>query len=207
MREHDRNDDNLFEHFMRENRVHRTTFEELFNRLPSAPILKHETQVPNEPQEGMFVVDPTNPLLPGWCFYLSGEWYCIYPRLIWKNIKVYGDTRVNKVGDGAFRFHIEEDLDKHILAKVEAGNGTVGTGSTIVQISNQTKSVDLLSTRLTIASGQFIDNKAAVINNTIAAGEPISYMNLDDRIWIDVDAVGAASRGLYVYMAFTPYAL
>jgi len=205
MREHDRNDDNLIEHLFRGARKQTVTLEELWNRLPSAPILKHTTQVPNQPQEGMFVVDPTDPELPGWCFFLSGEWYCIYPRHPQHAIKVTSDKKGNKVENGAFRFHIAKDLDGHVISYVEAGNGTAGSGDTIVQISNQTRGLDILSTRLTINSGQYIHNEAAVIATALVGGQPTNRVFWKDRIWIDVDAVGAGSKGLYVYIVLRPY--
>lgn len=205
MREHDRNDDNLFDNLFRGQRKHSVSFEELYNRLPSAPILKHTTQVPNQPQEGMFVVDPTDPELPGWCFFISGEWYCIYPRHPQHAIKVSSDRKANKVEDGAFRFHIAKDLNGHVISYVEAGNGTAGGSDTIVQISNKTRAIDVLSTRLTINGGQYIDNGAAVINETVVGGEPTNRVFWKDRIWIDVDSAGGGAKGLYVFISFRPY--
>lgn len=205
MREHDRNDDNLIEHLFRGQRRNDISFEELYNKLPSAPILKHVTQVPNQPQEGMFVVDPTNPALPGWCFFLSGEWYCIYPRHPQHAIKVTSDKKPNKVEDGAFRFHIAKDLDGHVISFVEAGNGTTGTGATTVQISNRTRGLDILSTPLTIASGAYVDNATAAIETAEVSGEPTNRVFWKDRIWIDVDTIGAGSKGLYVYIVLRPY--
>ena len=205
MREHERNDYNLIEQLLRTGRKHDVTFEDLFNKLPSAPVLKHVTQVPNQPQEGMFVVDPTNPELPGWCFFLSGTWYCIYPRHPQHAIKVSADRKATKVENGAFRFHIARDLDGHVMSYVEAGNGTVGSGDTVVQISNQTRGLDMLSTPLTIGGGDYIDDATAVIETAEVSSEPTNRVFWKDRIWIDVDSVGSGSKGLYVFMSFRPY--
>jgi hypothetical protein len=149
----------------------------------------------------MFVVDPVG---KGFCFYLGDRWYCIWPNPPVHACKVSGDVKFNTVRDGAFRFNVEFDLDQYYITRVEAANGTVGTGATTVQLSNQTRSIDLLATPLTIASGQYHDNGNAVINVNDVVGVPSNLVTWKDRIWIDVDAVGTGSKGLHVYITFEP---
>lgn len=186
-------------------RVSQQEFSDIWNKLPSAPVLKHVTQVPNDPVQGMFVVDPTRPDLPGWCFYLGDTWYCVYPRPPVHAIKVYSDTRLNQVRDGAFKFTIGKDLDNHVISFVEGGNGTEGVGSTVLQISNRTRGLDILSTPCTIASGAFHDNGTTVINEGGDPANPVNLCHWKDRMWIDVDAVGTGSKGAYIYITFTPF--
>jgi hypothetical protein len=91
------------------------------------------------------------------------------------------------------------------MSYVEAGNGTVGSGDTVVQISNQTRGLDMLSTPLTIGGGDYIDDATAVIETAEVSSEPTNRVFWKDRIWIDVDSVGSGSKGLYVFMSFRPY--
>ena len=107
MRDQPRNDDNLIESLYRTNRAQAQQFEDIWNKLPNAPILKHTTQVPAEPSQGMLVVDPVG---RGFCFYLGTEWICLWSNPPVHAIKVYGDTKNNAVKEGAFRFDVEQDL-------------------------------------------------------------------------------------------------
>lgn len=131
----------------------------------------------------------------------------------WKHIappathacKVFSDSKINIVKDGAFKFSIEEDLANTKLVAVAAANGDAGTGSTIVQISNRTRNFDMLTTRITIDSGEYDSYTAATQPQIDTGGPPDNPRNkfaLGDRVWIDVDAVAANSRGLHVYMTF-----
>ena len=198
MRDHPRNDDNLFESLYRTNRAQAQQFEDIWNKLPTAPILKHTTQVPAEPSQGMFIVDPVG---RGFCFYLGTEWICLWSNPPVHAIKVYSDKKTNAVANGAFKFDVEQDLADYYVTKVEAAHGTPGSGATTVQISNQTQGFDILNIPLTIASGQRHDNGNAVINIDN------SQVAWKDAIWIDVDTVGAGSKGLHVYITFEPYGL
>lgn len=195
MREHERNDDNLIESLYRTNRVQAQQFEDLYNRLPGLPVIKHVTQVPAEPFQGMVIVDPA---VRGICFYLGDRWYCLYSNPPVHALKVFNDRKSNAVGAGAFKFSVEFDLGDHYITNVEAANGTAGAGATVVNISNQTQTSTILSTPLTIASGQYHDNGTAVID------PDNNFVEWKDRIWVDVESVGAGSKGLHVYITFEP---
>ena len=151
MREHERDRSlNAIEDLYAARRVDAQQFSDIWNKLPSAPILKHTTQVPNEPVQGMFVVDPVD---SAWCFYLGTEWICIRHNPLSHAIKVFSDRKSNSVSNGAFRFVIDPLLDGTDLIFAGIFNGTPGAGVTTVQVSNQTRGIDLLSTPCTITSG------------------------------------------------------
>lgn len=150
--------------------------------------------------QGMIAINwPTKQL----CFYHDNEWICL-PVPATHAIKVFAETKANKVGNGAFRFSVERDLDGYELFDVSAFNGTTGSGSTIVQISNQTRGLDFLSTPITIPGGAYDSHTGTqpVINQGGPIANPFRRVAMDDRIWIDVDAVGAGSKGLGVYLTF-----
>lgn len=172
-------------------RVTEQEFSDIWNSLPSAPILKHETQVPNQPVNGMFVVDPSR---QEWCFFLQDRWYCIGRRQPTYAIKVYDDTKVNKVGNGVFRWSIPPKYDGWYIVSVSGGNGTVGSGNTTVQISKAQGTIDILSTRIIIPGGSLYQPTGAVIN------EAVNQVFTGTDLWIDVDAVGTGSKGLFVYV-------
>jgi hypothetical protein len=158
-----------------------------------------DTENFNDPIEGMVVVDwPTSRL----CYYHDDRWICT-PENPVHAIKVYTDKTVNKIGDGAFRFPIEQDLAELDIIAVRGFNGTPGTGVTTIQISNRTRGIDILSTRITIDSGE-ISSKTAGTPPVIRTdgATPANHVHEDDVIWIDIDAVGAGSKGLGVYITF-----
>lgn len=158
-----------------------------------------DTENFNDPVEGMVVVDwPTSRL----CYYHDNRWICT-PENPVHAIKVYTDKTANKVGDGAFRFPIEEDLAELDIIAVRGFNGVVGTGPTVIQISNQTRGIDILSTPITIDAGE-ISSKTAGTPPVIRTdgATPANHVHEDDVIWIDVDTVGSGSKGLGVYITF-----
>lgn len=153
---------------------------------------RHETFL--NPSQGMTLVD--------WhtfqfCFYHDNAWICI-PFPATHAIKVYGDTKLNRVRNGAFKFAIEEDLDGTELIAARAFNGTVGTGTTTVQISKAGGTIDVLSTPIGIPSGTNYSFTAPTINQAGTIRQAVE----GDMWWIDVDAVGTGSKGLGVYLSF-----
>lgn len=195
MRENDRSHVSPLEDLYAANRVSAQQFNDIWNKLPSAPILKHVTQVPNEPQQGMFVVDPE---ISAFCFYLGTEWICI-DGLKTYACKVYTDRQTNKVEDGAFRLGVDLSMAGRYVFGVAAFNGVEGTSTTTIQLSNQTRGVDILSTPLNIPSGQFM-NATLGVDTSGPVDLPNNRLALFDKVWIDVDAVGTGSKGLGVYI-------
>ena len=103
-------------------------------------------------------------------------------------------------GDGWSYFHIPSALNGMNLVEVEAFVVTAGTtGTTDIQIANVTQGVDILSTKLTIDSGETNSSSAvaAVIdtaNDDVATG---------DVLRVDIDAVSTTpAEGLVVILYF-----
>jgi len=178
------------------NRLERAIFKLL--AAGSTTIQKVDIEIYDNPSENELVVDwPTGKL----CWYHDGKWICT-PEDPVHAIKVYADKKGNTVGNGAFKFDIEKDLDDLDLVAVEAFNGTTGSGTTTIQIFNNTRGVNMLTTPLTIASGQKHDNATAVITQAGPIGNPFKRVHWKDDIWINVLAAGSGSKGLGVFMTF-----
>lgn len=116
-------------------------------------------------------------------------------------IQVTGATTDTAVNDSQAFFRIPEELNGMNLTGVAASVYTAGTtGTTDIQIRNKTDSVDMLSTKLTIDSGETDTSTAAtpaVIDTTkddVVTG---------DILAIDVDAVSTTkAKGLYIQLRF-----
>ena len=116
-------------------------------------------------------------------------------------IPVFDSSTNTATGDGAFFFRVPAELNGMNLTGVAACVYTAGTtGTTDVQIRNKTDSVDMLSTKLTIDSGETDSSTAAtpaVINasyDDVATGDVLA---------IDVDAVSTTPAvGLFVELRF-----
>lgn len=120
------------------------------------------------------------------------------PYLGLYEIKIFRDDESPSSGNGKFRIEIPPDLDGWHLAFARAFVGTVG-GSFNLQVSNQTTGFDMLSTSITIDSGEFssktgTDGVPHATHNVVADG---------DRIWIDCDSVGTG-LGLGIMLRFEP---
>ena len=98
-------------------------------------------------------------------------------------------------------FRVPAELNGWDLVNVTGSNGTAGTTGTMdVQIHNVTQAADMLSTKLTIDSGETDSSTAATpavidtANDDVATG---------DQIRIDVDAVHTTpAQGLVVNLHF-----
>lgn len=110
---------------------------------------------------------------------------------------------VVSTGNGKFIFAIPLPLNLYWLTTAEAFITTVSSsGAVNVMIRNVTDAVDMLSTAITIDSGDFTSYAAAtpsVINYANA------QVTTGDRIAIDVDGAGTGAKGLGVILGFTPY--
>lgn len=104
------------------------------------------------------------------------------------------------VGDGAAYFHVPEHLDGLDLVEVHAEVITAGTTSTMtIQIYNIDNALDMLSTLLSIDSGETGSDEAtpAVINPSN------DHVNVNDMLRIDIDTVHTtAAIGLIVTLGF-----
>jgi len=105
------------------------------------------------------------------------------------------------VGDGASYIHVPASYNGMELTEVHALVITAGTtGTTDIQLANVTDAVDMLSTKLTIDSGETGSDTAAtpaVINGANA------IVATNDVLRVDIDAVSTtAPKGLIVTLGF-----
>ena len=100
-------------------------------------------------------------------------------------------------GDGKAYFHVSPALAGYNIVDVHAEVITAGTtGTTDIQLRNVTQTADILSTKLTIDSGETGSDTAATAAVIDAAEDDLT---LNDLIAVDVDAVSTtAPQGLIV---------
>jgi len=105
------------------------------------------------------------------------------------------------IGDGKFYIHIGEKIAGKNLTYVHAEVITAGTtGTTDIQIHNVTQVVDVLSTKLTIDSGETGSDTAAITAVINLANDNVLE---NDLLRIDVDSVSTtAPKGLIVTLGF-----
>lgn len=111
------------------------------------------------------------------------------------------DTSV-KDGIGDITFTIPVLMNGWNLVDVEGGVEVTGTtGTTDIQIYNITQTADMLSTKITIDSGEYSSLTAATPPVIDTANDDVST---GDRIRIDCDAIhsGTAAKGLWVKLTF-----
>ena len=105
-------------------------------------------------------------------------------------------------GDGKKYFHIPPELNGMNLVYVHAFDVTAGTtGVSTIQIANVTDSVDMLSTRITIDSGETGSNTAATPAVIDTTKDDVAT---NDVIRIDIDGTSTtAPKGLVVTLGFS----
>ncbi len=101
-------------------------------------------------------------------------------------------------GDDAVRFRIPAALNGWNIASVAASRKS-GTGVPAIQIRNVTDAVDVLSTKITIDSGE--------IDSSTAATPPVIDTSKDDvatgdQFAVDVDVSGTGTLYCYVEIGF-----
>jgi hypothetical protein len=121
-------------------------------------------------------------------------------------IKVLPDTLDTYTGDGISFFTVPAVLDGLYLSAVSGELGahvyTAGTtGTTDVMLYNLTQAVDMLSTAITIDSGETDSSTAATAPVVDTDNNQVSTANV---IRFDIDAIssGTAAKGLEVRMQF-----
>jgi hypothetical protein len=102
------------------------------------------------------------------------------------------------VADGVAFVRVPADLDGYDLVSVAGDVQAAGTtGTMTAQVRNATTGHDLLSTKLTFASGATQDNGSVAINGTYKG------VSAGDRIFIDVDSLHTTpATGLAVTLGF-----
>lgn len=116
-------------------------------------------------------------------------------------IQVFGSGTDVTTGDGAAFYRIPLELNGMNLIGVAISAYTAGTtGTTDVQIRNKTQTADILSTKLTIDSGE-TDSSTAATAAVIDTSE--DDVATGDIIAIDIDATSTTkAKGLYIEMRF-----
>jgi len=116
-------------------------------------------------------------------------------------IQVVDGATDTATGDGKAYFTIPEELNGMNLVGVHARVVTAGTtGTTDFQIANVTDSVDMLSTKLTIDSGETGSDTAATPAVIDTTKDDVAT---NDLLRIDCDAVATtAAKGLVVRLRF-----
>jgi len=108
-------------------------------------------------------------------------------------------------GDGKFYLHVSDRLAGMDLVDVHAEVITAGTtGTTDIQINNVTQAADMLTTKVTIDSGETGSDTGATAAVIDTANDDVAE---NDLLRIDVDAVSTtAPKGLIVTLGFRlPY--
>ncbi len=120
-------------------------------------------------------------------------------------IKALPDGIPTYVGNGIARITVPQTLDDLYLSNVAGEIGahvyTAGTtGVTTVMIHNETDGNDMLSTGITIDSGE-VDSKTAATAPVVNTNNQVSTA---DVIRIDIDTIcsGTAANGLEIRMQF-----
>lgn len=150
-----------------------------------------------DPVEGQIAIDTrTNCLI----YYANGAWRekCSAVHAC----KAFSDRTTNKVLDGAFKFPVEEDLADTLIEQIEVLNGTAGTGATTIQVRNMTRSINIMTTTLSVTGPATKSLGPAPIDDGGDPDEPNNMVREGDDIWINFTAVGTGSKGGGAYITF-----
>lgn len=116
-------------------------------------------------------------------------------------IPIGAPTSITVTGDGQACFRVPAAMNGMNLVTVAAAVSTAGTTNTTdVQIRNATQAADMLTTKITIDSGETDTLTAATAAVIDAANDDVAT---GDMIYIDVDAVSTTpAKGLIVSLGF-----
>jgi len=116
-------------------------------------------------------------------------------------ITCFDYTTNTATGDGKGYFVVPEEFNGMNLVRVHARVITAGTTNTTdIQIANVTDSQDMLSTKITIDSGETGSDSAATAAVINASYDDVAT---NDLLRIDVDAISTtAAKGLIVTLEF-----
>lgn len=116
-------------------------------------------------------------------------------------IQVVDSGTNTATGDGKAFFRVPAELNGMNLTGVAASVYTAGTtGTTDIQIRNKTQAADMLTTKLTIDSGETDSSTAATAAVIDTANDDVAT---GDVLAIDVDAVSTTpANGLYIELRF-----
>ena len=116
-------------------------------------------------------------------------------------IPVFDEATAAATGDGKKFFRLPSELNGMNLVRVAADVTTAGTTGTLdIQIRNVTQTADMLSTKITIDTGEESSATAATAAVIDTNNDDVAT---DDKIAIDIDAVHTTpSQGLRVCLVF-----
>ncbi len=116
-------------------------------------------------------------------------------------LTAYAPTTDTAVADDLVHFHVPASMNGMNLVSVHAEVITAGTTNTTdIQIANDTQGADMLSTKITIDSGETGSDTAAAAAVINASEDDIAT---NDLIRVDVDAISTtAAKGLVVTLEF-----
>lgn len=131
--------------------------------------------------------------MDGWSSYL-GEGRTVQAQ-------VYDPAVSTATGDGKGYFVVPPSLNGYNLTAVHARVITAGTtGTTDIQIANVTDAVDMLSTKLTVDSGETGSDSAATPAVIDATKDDVASYDL---LRFDIDAVSSTpAKGLILTLTF-----
>ena len=116
-------------------------------------------------------------------------------------LTAYAPATDTAVADDLVHFHVPASMNGMNLVSVHAEVITAGTTNTTdIQIANDTQGADMLSTKITIDSGETGSDTAAAAAVIDASEDDIAT---NDLIRVDVDAISTtAAKGLVVTLEF-----
>lgn len=123
---------------------------------------------------------------------------------VWVQEKRYITALLNadialNAGDDAFRFRIPQAVDGWNISSVALSRKS-GTGLLTIQIRNVTDGVDVLSTKLTVDSGETDSSTAATPAVINVANDDVA---VNDQFAIDVDDAGSNTLFAFVEIGLT----
>ncbi len=122
-------------------------------------------------------------------------------RIRYVGLIIFDFTADCATGDGKFFFHVPAGLAGQNLVEVHAECITAGTTGTMdIQIRNVTQAADMLSTLLTIDTGETGSDEAATPAVIDVANDDVA---VNDVLAIDVDVIHTtAAKGLITTLGF-----
>lgn len=131
--------------------------------------------------------------------YLASDGSAPAWNKFYRSMQILLNTTVSLVtGDDAFRFRVPFFINNWNLFSVAASRKS-GTGLVTIQLRNVTDAVDMLSTKITIDSGETDTSTAATPAVVDLAHDDVQT---GDQIAIDVDGAGTTTQYQTVELVF-----
>lgn len=108
------------------------------------------------------------------------------------------DSTVLTTGDGKAYFRVPNECNGFDLVGVRAAR-VAGTGTPLIQIHNVTQAADMLTTRVSIDSGETDSSTAATPASIDTSNDDVAT---GDRLRIDVDDAGTSTTWMEIQLTF-----